>query len=180
MHCPGEPIGCISSQWTLEIGKLNALHYSSPTYAPPHTHTPVHALTPTGPRLADSTSGVESCDRIVFSANICNIYNAIKTRHILLDTCAGESVFNDSSLLYNVKSATTPMIVSGVNPKGKPLIVKERGESAFGNVYYSPDCAGNILSFGNAVRDCTDVMYLHDHDCYIVQDVTGNSFYRFS
>jgi hypothetical protein len=72
------------------------------------------------------------------------------------------------------------MIVSGVNPKGKPLIVKERGESAVGNVYYSPDCAGNILSFGNAARDCTDVMYLHDHDRYIVQDVTGNYFYRFS
>jgi hypothetical protein len=60
------------------------------------------------------------------------------------------------------------MIVSGVNPKGKPLIIKKCGVSAFGNVYYSPDCAGNILSFGNAVRDYTDVMYTHDNDCYIV------------
>ena len=45
--------------------------------------------------------------------------------------------------------------------------------SAFGNVYYSSDCAGNILSFDNAVRDCTDVKYLHDYDCYKVQDVSG-------
>ena len=75
----------------------------------------------------------------------------IRKRHILLDTCAGESDFNNSSLLYNVEHARTPMIVSGVNPKRKPLIIKKRGVSAFGNVYYSPDCAGNILSFGNAV-----------------------------
>ena len=101
-------------------------------------------------------------------------------RHILLDTCAGESVFNDSSLLYNVEHAPTPMIVSGVNPKGKPLIIKKCGVSAFGNVYYSPDCAGNILSFGNSVRDCTDVKHLHEYDCYIVQDVSGKYFYRFS
>ena len=104
----------------------------------------------------------------------------IRKRHILLDTCAGESVFNDSSLLHSVEHAPTPMIVSGVNPKGNLLIIKKRGVSAFDNVYYSPDCAGNILSFGNAVRDCTDVKYLHDHDCYIVQDVSGKYFYRFS
>ena len=183
----GKPSGCISTQW--KIGKLSKIHYSppvhSPTPTPVHTpaftstHTPIHTLTDP-PCLADSTSGIETCDHIVFSANTCNVYNIIRKRHILLDTCAGESVFNDSSLLYNVEHAPTPMIVSGVNPKGKPLIIKKRGVSAFGNVYYSPDCAGNILSFGNAVRDCTDVMYLHDHDCYIVQDVTGNYFYRFS
>ena len=71
----------------------------------------------------------------------------------MLDTCAGESVFSDSSLLHYVKYAPTHMIVSGVSPKGQPLIIKKCGVSAFGNVYYSPDCAGNILSFGNAVRD---------------------------
>ena len=98
----------------------------------------------------------------------------------MLDTCAGESAFNDSSLLHYVKYARTPMIVSGVNPKGKPLIIKKCGVSAFGNVYYSPDCAGNILSFGNDVRDCTDVMYIHDNDYHIVQDVSGEYFYRFS
>ena len=90
------------------------------------------------------------------------MYNAIRKRHILHDTCAAESVFNDSSLLHNVKHAPTPIIVGRVNPKRKPLIIKKRGVSAFGNVYYSPDCSGNILSFGNAVRDCTDVKYLHD------------------
>ena len=140
----GKPSGCTSTQW--KIGKLSKIHYSppvhSPTPTPVHTpaltftHTPIHTDPPC---LADSTSGIETCDHIVFSANTCNVYNAIRKRHILLDTCAGESVFNDSSLLYNVEHAPTPMIVSGVNPKGKPLIVKERGESAFGNVYYSPN-----------------------------------------
>ena len=52
--------------------------------------------------------------------------------------------------------------------------------SAFGMVYYNPDCAGNILSFGNAVRDCSNVEYIHEHNCYIVQDLIGNYFYRFS
>ena len=123
--------------------------------------------------MADSTSEIERCDHI---ANTCNIYDTIRRRHILLDTCAGESVFNDSSLLHNVEHAPTPMIVSGVNPKGKPLIIKKSGMSAFGNVYYSSGCAGNILPFGSAVRDCTDVKYLHDYDCYIVQDVSENIF----
>ena len=187
MHGLGEPSGCISTQW--KIFKLTAVHYSPPVYpptpAPVHTpsrtftHTPLHAHVDP-PCLADSTSGVETCDHIVFSVHTCNIYNLIKVKHILLDTCAGESVFNDSSLSYNVEHAPTPMIVSGVNPKGKPLIIKKRGVSAFGNVYYSPNCAGNILSFGNAVRDCTDVKYLHEYDCYIVQDDSGKCFYRFS
>ena len=66
----------------------------------------------------------------------------IRSRHILLDTYAGESVFNDSSLLHNVEHTPTPMIVSGVSPKGKPLIIKNRGVLAFSSVYYSPDCAG--------------------------------------
>ena len=40
--------------------------------------------------------------------------------------------------------------------------------------------AGNILSFGNPVRDCTDVKCLHDQYSYIVQDISGKFSYRFS
>jgi hypothetical protein len=38
----------------------------------------------------------------------------------------------------------SPMIISGVNPKGKPLIITECGETDFGFVYYDPKCIANI------------------------------------
>ena len=42
----------------------------------PHSHLHQHADTDP-PCLADSTSGIETCDHVVFSANTCNVYNAI-------------------------------------------------------------------------------------------------------
>ena len=54
------------------------------------------------------------------------------------------------------------MMVSGVNPKGKSLVIKERGVSAFGNVYYSPDCVGNVV--GPAIpglRAVPDLVPIH-------------------
>ena len=52
--------------------------------------------------------------------------------------------------------------------------------SVFGKVYYDPACVGNILSFGNAVRDCKSVEYLPEDDCYLIHDSIGKYVYRFS
>jgi hypothetical protein len=80
---------------------------------------------------------------------------------VLLDACAGESVFKSKNLFYFTEPSPTPMIISGVNPKGQPLIITECGETDFGFVYYDPKCIANILSFGN-------VVYNHRHDYYVV------------
>jgi hypothetical protein len=39
-------------------------------------------------------------------------------RHVLLDTCAGESVDKDRKLFYERVPAPKTMIINGVNPKG--------------------------------------------------------------
>jgi hypothetical protein len=72
------------------------------------------------------------------------------------------------------------MIISGVNPKGSPLVITECGETDFGFAYYDPKCIENILSFGNIVNTYESVVYNSRHDCYIVQVKPGGKCYRFS
>jgi hypothetical protein len=101
-------------------------------------------------------------------------------RHILLDTCAGESVFKNKKLIFEIARAPKTMIISGVNPKGKPLIATHWGSTDFGMVYYNADCIANILSFGNVVNTCYSVTYNTNNDCYIVQASETGYCYTFS
>jgi hypothetical protein len=41
----------------------------------------------------------------------------------MITTCAGESVLKSKNMFYFTEPSPTPMIISGVNPKGKPLII---------------------------------------------------------
>jgi hypothetical protein len=118
-------------------------------------------------------------DSVIFSAEVYNHCEGFSDRHVLLDTCAGESVFKCRDL-YFVELSATPMIISGVNPKGNPLVINECGETDFGFVYYDPKCIANILSFGNVVNTSESVTYNSRHDCYVVQVKPGGVCYRFS
>jgi hypothetical protein len=117
---------------------------------------------------------------VIFSAEVYDYCEGFSDRYVLLDTCAGESVFKNKNLFYFTEPSPTPMIISGVNPKGKPLVITEYGETDFGYVYYEPKCVANILSFGNIVNDSVSVVYNHRHDCYVVQVKQGDKCYRFS
>ena len=61
--------------------------------------------------------------REIFSIDIDSHSNIFSSDHILFDTCAGESVFNNENLFYNIYNSDKPLLVSGVNAKGKPLVI---------------------------------------------------------
>jgi hypothetical protein len=116
---------------------------------------------------------------VIFSAEVYDHCEGFRNRYVLLDTYAGESVFKSKNMFYFTEPSPTPMIISGVNPKGKPLIITECGETDFGFVYYDSKCIANILSFGNVVNNSVSVVYNHRHDCYVVQVKHGGKCYRF-
>ena len=117
---------------------------------------------------------------ITFSTEIyAQPTNQFSNRHILLDTCAGESVYKDRKLFHELVPAPKTMIINGVNPKGKPLIATYWGSTDFGMVYYNSECIANILSFGNVVNTCESVEYNNIKDCYIVLTSKNGYCYTF-
>ena len=101
-------------------------------------------------------------DAVVFSIDITSDDNLFNDNQLLLDTCAGESVFKTDTPFYDIVSAYThtPMIISGANSKGEPMVVTQCGSTDFGVVYYDPNCIANILSFANMVNNCYAVSYI--------------------
>jgi hypothetical protein len=109
---------------------------------------------------------------VIFSANVYTHSDGFIDRHILLDTCAGESVFKNRNLFHTIEPSIIPMEISGVNPKRSPLIITECRETDFGIVYLDGNCIANI-SFGS-------VSYSSRHDCYIAQVTDGGYYNKFS
>ena len=112
-------------------------------------------------------------DSNVFSIDITDNPDAFGDDQLLLDTCAGESVFRTSTLFYDIVHAPTPMVVNGVNSRGEPMVITERGTTDFGLVYYDPNCIANILSFANMVNNCHSVKYISKGDFYSLQIIKG-------
>ena len=106
--------------------------------------------------------------------------NEFHDHQLLLDTCAGESVFRTKTLFYDIVPAPTPMVVSGVNSKGEPMVIRECGNTDFGVVYHDPSCIANILSFANMVNNCISVSYSSKHDFYSLQIQRGGCSYFFN
>ena len=79
-------------------------------------------------------------EQIDFDVNIAKSTHKFSCSQILLDTCAGESVFRDSKLFHSIVPSTNSLIVNGVNKDSHPLIISESGETDFGTVYYNKDC----------------------------------------
>ena len=63
--------------------------------------------------------------REIFSIDIDAHSNIFGGDHILLDTCAGESVFNNENEFYSLHNSDKPLLVSGVNAKGKPSVITQ-------------------------------------------------------
>ena len=74
-----------------------------------------------------------------------------------LDTLAAVSIFRDDCNVIE-KWKTDGILVSDVNKKGKCIFVNQKGVCALGlEVYVSRECAGNILSLGDARDNCYSV-----------------------
>jgi hypothetical protein len=117
---------------------------------------------------------------VIFSAEVYNHCEGFSDRHVLLGMCARESVFKCRNLFYFVEPSAAPMIISGVNPEGNPLVINECGETDFGSAYYDPKCIANMRSFGNIVNSSESVTCNSRHDCYVVQVKPGGVCYSFS
>ena len=118
-------------------------------------------------------------EQIDFDVNIAKSTHKFSCSQILLDTCAGESVFRDSKLFHSIVPSTNSLIVNGVNKDSHPLIISESGETDFGTVYYNKDCVANILSFGKVVNNSQSVRYIERTDSFIVQVRKLGLHYRF-
>jgi hypothetical protein len=79
---------------------------------------------------------------------------AMSDRVIALDTCGEVSVFKNKALFVETWTSEIKVLLHGVNVGGKPLQLKRSGLTDFGEVYFNPKAAANILSFGD-LRDRT-------------------------
>ena len=128
----------------------------------------------------DDVEDVTAEDAVVFSLDVTDDNNVFDDNQLLLDTCAGESVFRSDTLFYNITHAHTPMVISGVNSQGEPMVVTQCGKTDFGVVYYDPNCIANILSFANMVNKCYAVSYNSKYDFYSLQVKRGGCCYYFN
>ena len=97
-----------------------------------------------------------------------------------LDTLAAVSIFRDDGNIID-KRKTDGILVSGVNKNGKNIFVNQKGISTLGlEVYVSKECAGNILSLGDARDNCHSVEYQSDIDIFKVQVYKCGKVYIFS
>ena len=119
-------------------------------------------------------------DSNIFSIDITNDSDVFADNQLLLDTCAGESVFRTAALFYDIVPADTPMVVNGVKSRREPMMIKERGTTDFGLVYYDPNCIANILSFAIMVNNCYSMKYSITRDLYSLQIKKGGCCYYFN
>ena len=97
-----------------------------------------------------------------------------------LDTLAAVSIFRDDGNIID-KRKTDGILVSGVNKNGKNIFINQTGTSTLGlEVYVSKECAGNILSLGDARDNCHSVEYQSDIDVFKVQVYKFGKVYIFS
>ena len=79
----------------------------------------------------DSKTDIIAVDSNIFSIDITDNPDVFGDDLLLLDTCAGESVFRTDTLFYDIVPAHTPMVVNGVNSRGEPLTITECGRTDF-------------------------------------------------
>ena len=90
-------------------------------------------------------------DALINTANISKdilaVANRIQRHEVCLDTGAGTGVFKAREHLTNITDSDTVMSVSGIDGGGSSLLCEKTGQSIFGDVYYNPRCAVNVVSY---------------------------------
>ena len=112
----------------------------------------VHNVVQNIERVLVSKTTQRGLDRILKSEN------SLSANTIILDTACPKTMFRDKDLFSSIRESA-PIIVEGINSNGRPLIITREGPTALGRAYYDPECAGNILSFGEAVDNFDRVTY---------------------
>ncbi len=86
----------------------------------------------------------------------------------VLDSAATVGVFHNARLLTNLRHATRPVRVGGLNKNGEAILADKVGEILdLSTVYHHPDVVANILCFANVKDKASSVEYVNDS--FIVQ-----------
>ena len=87
--------------------------------------------------------------------NIALSCSVLPEDYIQLDQQANVSIFRNERLLKNIRPASIPCHVGGINRDGSPLIATLVGDyNEFRGVNYHPDASANILSFSETAEYC--------------------------
>ena len=97
---------------------------------------------------------------------------------IVLDTAAGESIFRDAELFFEL-GVGEPIVIDGINENGAPIYTTQWGYTTLGSAYLAGQSVGNILSFGKVVDEAHYVWYESDTDMFYVQMERNGRVYQF-
>ena len=88
---------------------------------------------------------------------------------ILCDNESTVDVFNNATMLRNIRKTEHPIRIKGI--EGNTVDVTEEGELlGYGTVYYHPQVTANVLSFFNMARRFKSITYNNqEKDAFVVQ-----------
>ena len=88
-----------------------------------------------------------------------------------------KNIFNNSSMLSDIKSINKPFIINGIG--GKSLVVDKVGTAGrFGKTLYNPNARANILSYTSIIDMGYKINYSINNDEFIVR-INSNKSYKF-
>jgi hypothetical protein len=95
------------------------------------------------------------CD-VEANKEACSVFYAGTSHDILLDNQASVSIFGSRHLLQNLRSATNPIVISGVSdaPDARFTANQVGDFQSFPNVFFSEHSTANILSFQEIRKYC--------------------------
>jgi hypothetical protein len=97
---------------------------------------------------------------------------------LLLDNQSAISIFGDSDMIYNIRTAEEPIIVNGIG--GGLTVDKIANAGSFGTVYYHPNAMANIISQAAIIDNFGHIVtYERENDSYVVT-FSENKKYTFS
>ena len=100
---------------------------------------------------ASSEGGAKKKAHVTYT-NFMTRSEGVEDNVVILDPAAEESIFSNPNLLTNIRPSARVLEFSGVI-RESVVVVDQCGEfGVFGTVFFSPQCAGNLLSWG-AVHD---------------------------
>ena len=97
---------------------------------------------------------------------------------VILDSGSGPNIFHNADLLNNIRPATTPLLLSGIDKASEPLEVSMAGDfGPFKDIYVHSQASANVLSLGK-IEDNFKVTYNQGTDFTVHTGVKDFVFER--
>ena len=105
--------------------------------------------------------------------------NKLKASDIVLDTGGSTSIFYSKTCISNIYDSDTEITISGISEEAEPIQTSLVGTSTFGQVYYSPRCIANVISYSELKDTAYRVWQEHEDDIFRVQMEEDGNIYLF-